>query len=92
MLTSLAVTCDMFAITQLWKKLSQINLNKQVKPELKKADNCCVFNYRPVSPLTDLSNISNKTVYEFLTQRVPFKEKNLKLEKVYRQSNIQLHR
>jgi hypothetical protein len=59
----------------------------KAKPVFKKADNCCVSNYSPVLPLTDFSEISNKRVYQFLnSQRVPFKENNFNLEKVYQQT------
>jgi hypothetical protein len=41
----------------------------KVKPVFKKVDNCCVSSYRQVSPLIDLSKISNKTVYEFFNSK-----------------------
>ena len=52
----------------------------KAKCVLKKAGNYCVYNYRPVS------------LYEVLTQRVPFKNNTLNLEKVYSQSLIQIYR
>ena len=41
----------------------------KVKPVFKKIGNCCVSSYRQVSPLTDFSKISNKTVYEFFNSK-----------------------
>jgi hypothetical protein len=47
----------------------QIDSNIQNKPVFKKADNCCVSNYRQVSPVTDFSIRSNKTVNEFFNSK-----------------------
>jgi hypothetical protein len=52
----------------------------KAKCVLKKAGKYCVYNYRPVS------------LYKVLTQRVPFKNNTLNLEKIYSQNLIQIYR